>query len=58
MTLSSARSLAAASIEEAQKKYKRYYDHKAKQQRLKIGDQVLVHFPREEQGKQRKLSRP
>ena len=58
MTLSSARSLAAASIEEAQKKYKRHYDRKAKQQRFKTGDQVLVRFPGEEQGKQRKLSSP
>ena len=57
MTLSSARSLAAASIEEAHKKYKRHYDRKAKQQRFKTGDQVLVRFPGE-QGKQRKLSRP
>ena len=37
---------------------KRYYDRKAKQQQFKIGDQVLVRFPGEEQGKQRKLSRP
>ena len=58
MTMSSARSLAAASIEEAQKRYKRYYDCKAKQQRFKIGDKVFVRFPGEEQGKQCKLSRP
>ena len=58
MTLSSACSLATASIEEAQKKHKRYYDRKAKQQWFKIGDQVFVRFPGEEQGKQRKLSRP
>ena len=54
----SAHSLAVASIEESQKKYKQYYDHNAKQQWFEIGDQVLVRFPGEEKGKQRKLSRP
>ncbi len=58
VSLSSARSLAVESIQKAQKSYKHYYDRKAKQQDLRIGDLVLVRFPQEEQGRLRKLSRP
>ncbi len=53
--LSSARSLAVESIQKAQKVYKHYYD---RQKPFKVGDQVLIRFPSEEQGKLRKLSRP
>ena len=56
--LSSARSLAVESIQKAQEVYKRYFDRKAKQQQFRVGDQVLMRFPSEEQGKLRKLSRP
>ena len=58
VSLSSARSLTVESIQKAQKSYKHYYDRKAKQQDLRIGDLVLVRFPQEEQGRLRKLSRP
>ena len=49
--LSSARSLAVESIQKAQEVYKRYFDRKAKQQQFRVGDQVLIRFPSEEQGK-------
>ena len=57
-SLSSARELAASSIRAAQKKYKRHYDKKARPVPFRLGDWVLVRFPQEESGKQRKLSRP
>ncbi len=56
--LSSARSLAVEAIQKAQKVYKHYYDRKARQKPFRVGDQVLIRFPSEEQGKLRKLSRP
>ena len=56
--LSSARALAVESIEQAQKRYKRNYDQRTKQLEFLLGQQVLVHFPQEEQGKLRKLSQP
>ena len=56
--LSSARELAAASIGEAQKRYKCQYDKKSKTVEYRIGDWVFVRFPGEETGKKRKLSRP
>ena len=42
----------------AQMKYKMQYDHKAKPDQYRIGEWVLIKFPSEESGKQRKLSRP
>ena len=51
-------SLAASSIRATQKKYKRHYDKKARSVPFRLGDWVLVRFPQEESGKQRKLSRP
>ena len=58
LSLSSARELAVASIQRAQAKYKENFDRKAKVLTWKNGDWVLVHFPHEESGKNRKLSRP
>ena len=58
LSLSSARDLAAKSVCQAQRKYKTQYDRKATQHKYRIGDWVLVRFPDEESGKQRKLSRP
>lgn len=57
-TLSSARALAVESIKNSQKKYKKQFDQRAHQKDYRIGDQVLVRFPQEEQGKMRKLSQP
>ena len=57
-TLSSARALAVEAIEEAQKTYKASYDRKTEPKHFKIGQEVLVRFPQEEQGKLRKLSQP
>ncbi len=45
-------------MQQAQQKYKALYDHKASQEDYRVGDWVLVRFPLEETGKQRKLSRP
>ena len=58
MSLSSARELAAKSIQAAQRKYKRQFDKKARPTSFKIGGWVLVLFPHELTGKNRKLSRP
>ena len=52
-----ARNLAAESIQKAQMKYKVQYDHKAKLDQHRIGKWVLIKFPNEESGKQRKLSK-
>ena len=58
VSLSSARAEALKSIREAQKRYKSQYDKKQHQVDLKIGDWVLVYFPKDEVGRNRKLSRP
>ena len=57
-SLSFARTLAAETIQKAKMKYKVQYDRKAKPDRYRIGEWVLIKFPSEESGKQRKLSRP
>ena len=53
LSLSTARELAAKSIQKAQKKYKA-----PAPSHLRVGDWILVRFPQEEARKQRKLSRP
>ena len=58
LSLSSARKLAAANIRSSQHHYKKYYDRKARAKQFFLGDWVLVRFPQEESGRQRKLSRP
>ena len=58
LSLSSARELAAANIKIAQKIYKHQYDKHAGPVNFKVGDLVLVKFPHEESGRNRKLSRP
>ena len=55
LSLSSARELAVASIQEAQKSQ---YDKRGKVAKFRVGDWVFVRFPEEETGKRRKLSRP
>ena len=50
--------LALKSIRKAQKRYKAQYDKGATPSEVKVGDWVFVHFPQEEMGKMRKLSRP
>ena len=46
------------SIQKAQKHYKKYYDKKATNTTLDVGDLVLIHFPQDESGSQRKLAHP
>ena len=58
VSLSSARELAAKSIQAAQKKYKKLFDKKARPTSFNVGSWVLVLFPHELTGKNRKLSRP
>ena len=58
LSLASARELAAANIEKAQQHYKHQYDRHAIAVNYRVGDLVLVKFPQEESGKNRKLSRP
>ena len=56
LSLSAAQHSAAKCIQQAQKRYKKYYDRKAAPRPYQVGDWVLVKFPHEETGKQRKLS--
>ena len=58
LALSSARELAAEAIRGAQDKYKRNYDKKRQITNYRVGDWVLIWFPQEESGANRKLSRP
>ena len=58
LSLSSARQLAAESIEKAQKRYKEVYDQKTKQVDYRVGDWVFIRFPAEETGQNHKLSNP
>ena len=58
LSLSSARELATETIREAQKRYKHQFDKKSSPHNYKKGDWVLVRFPHEETGKNRKLSQP
>ena len=58
LSLSTVRKLAAESIRTAQAQYKRMYDKYSREANYQLGDWVLVHFPQEETGKWRKLSRP
>ena len=60
LTLTRARDHVTKSIQVAQKQYKKYYDkvNKCSPVTIKVRDSVLIWFPQEESGKQRKLSRP
>ena len=58
MSLSSAHHNAAVCVKKAQHKYKKSYDRKATTRPYQVGDWVMVRFPAEETGKQRKLSQP
>ena len=57
-SLQHARNLATTSIQKAhdQKHYKKYYDKKAASTTYEVGDLVLVNFPQDEIGSQRKLA--
>ena len=57
-SLSSARALAAKKLKKTQEKSKIRYDQKAKTRKLMKGDWVLVKFPQDETGRNRKLSQP
>ena len=58
LVLSSARTEAAKSIQRAQQRYKKQYDRKSNTTKYHTGEWVLVRFPAEETGRNRKLSRP
>ena len=58
LSISTARALAAKSTLKAQEHQKTGYDKRAKPSRLRLGEWVLIYFPQDETGKQRKLSRP
>ena len=58
LSLSSARKLAAAHIRTAQNRCKAVYDRRVRGRQHQVGDWVLLRFPQEESGRQRKLSRP
>ena len=56
--LSSARQLAVECIQSAQTKYKSNHDRQSRVKDYRIGDWILIRFPQEESGANRKLSRP
>ena len=58
LSLSVARDNAVKSIRKAQQRYKRQYDRNTKATTFAVGQWVLVRFPADESGKNRKLSRP
>ena len=58
LSLSFARQLANEIIQQAQWKYKAQFDRRAQPGRFQIGEWVLIIFPHEESGKNKKLSRP
>ena len=60
LSLTSARDLAAQTIQKAQERYKRNYDKRATYTTtpMRVGNWVFVRMPQEETGPQRKLSRP
>ena len=58
LSLSHARTLAAQCMSKAQDKYKAGYDQHARTNQYKIGEWILIRFPQEETGANRKLSRP
>ena len=58
LTLREAREQAALSIQQAQSRYKKYYDQKTTPNTVKRTDWVMIRFPQDETGKERKLSRP
>ena len=57
-SLTSARQLAAQSVEKVQQRYKIYYDHHAKSVKYRVGDWIFIRFPAEETGRNRKMSHP
>ena len=58
LSLTSARQLAAGCIQKAQWRYKDQYDRRTRRKPLCVGSWVLIHFPQDESGRWRKLSRP
>ena len=56
--MSSVRELAAKSLHKSQQRAKKLYDRKSDKVTYRIGDWVLIKFPQEESGKNRKLSHP
>ena len=58
LSLSSARALAKKSMTRAQHVQQAEYNKRSRPSKVRIGDWVMIHFPQEETGKQRKLSRP
>ena len=58
ISLSSARELAQQTIRKVQRQYKVQYDKRSREPDYKLGEWVLVRFPQEETGRNRKLSRP
>lgn len=57
-TLLSVRELAAKSLQKFQQRTKKIYDQKSDKISYLSGDCVLIEFPQEESGKNRKLSQP
>ena len=57
ISLASAREIAASSIQQAQKKYKKNYDCRGTEKECQVGDWVLVKFPADETSRTSKLSR-
>ena len=57
VSLSSARNLALRALQKAQSRYKDNYHRNVREFRPRVGDWVLVYFPHEDSGKNRKMSK-
>ena len=58
LNLSSARKLAQTTLQRAQKRYKNSYDKHCHPIHYQLDDWILIRFPQDETGKDRKLSKP
>ena len=58
LSLSSARQLAASCVQKVQRRYENQYDRRTREKPLRVGSWVFIHFPQDESGRWRKLSRP
>ena len=58
LNLSSARKLAQTTLQRALKCYKNSYDKHCHPNHYQLGDWILIRFPQDETGKDRKLSKP
>ncbi len=57
-SLSDAWEMARTAVKKAQSRQKKYYDVRARESRLQVGDRVFVYMPSAKKGKAHKFARP